>query len=57
VAGVLSPLVSGSMVTLAVAAAVFTLAGWLVWRLERYRIKQLPLGQCEPGVPDPAEPV
>ncbi|MBB6598828.1 multidrug effflux MFS transporter [Luteimonas sp. MC1825] len=57
VAGVLSPLVSGSMLALAVAAAVFTLAGWLVWRLERHRIKQLPAGHCEPGSPDPAEHV
>ena len=57
VAGLLSPMVSGSMLTLAVAAAVFTLAGWLVWRLERHRIKQLPAGQCEPGMPDPAEHV
>jgi DHA1 family bicyclomycin/chloramphenicol resistance-like MFS transporter len=57
VAGLLSPLVSGSMATLAVAAALFTLAGWLVWRLERHRIRQLPAGQCEPGMPDPAEHV
>ena len=57
VAGVLSPLVSGSMLTLAVAAAAFTTAAWLVWRLERYRIKRLPSGQCEPGMPDPAEHV
>ena len=57
VAGLLSPMVSGSMATLAGAAALFTLAGWLVWRLERYRIKRLPTGQCEPGMPDPAEHV
>ena len=57
VAGLLSPLVSGSMSTLAVAAALFTFAGWLVWRLERHRTRQLPAGQCEPGLPDPAEHV
>ncbi|MGY1457089.1 MULTISPECIES: multidrug effflux MFS transporter [unclassified Luteimonas] len=57
VAGLLSPMVSGSTATLAVAAAVFTLAGWLVWRLERYRTKRLPEGQCEPGMPDPTEHV
>ena len=57
VAGVLSPLVSGSMATLAIAAALFTLAGWLVWRLERYRIKRLPQGTPEAGLPDPAEHV
>ncbi len=57
VAGLLSPLASGSTATLAIAAAAFTLAGWLVWRLERYRIKRLPAGQCEPGMPDPAEHV
>ncbi|MGY0650361.1 multidrug effflux MFS transporter [Luteimonas sp. A537] len=57
VAGLLSPMVSGSMLTLALAGAAFTLAGWLVWRLERYRTKRLPAGQCEPGMPDPAEHV
>ena len=57
VAGVLSPMVSGSMGSLAIAAALFTLGGWLVWRLERYRTKRLPAGQCEPGMPDPAEHV
>jgi DHA1 family bicyclomycin/chloramphenicol resistance-like MFS transporter len=57
VAGLLSPMVSGSMLALAVAAAVFTLAAWLVWRLERHRIRQLPLGECEVAMPDPAEPV
>src|SRR5690606_25257601 len=31
VAGLLSPLVSGSTATLATAAGLFTLAGWLVW--------------------------
>lgn len=57
VAGVLSPMVSGSMATLAIAAALFTLAGWLVWRLERYRIKRMPQGTTEAGLPDPAEHV
>ncbi|MEN1959249.1 multidrug effflux MFS transporter [Luteimonas sp. MJ246] len=57
VAGLLSPMVSGSMLTLALAGAAFTLAGWLVWRLERYRTRRLPEGQCAPGMPDPAEHV
>lgn len=57
VAGVLSPLASGSMATLAIAAAVFTVAAWLVWRLERYRARQLPTGRCEPGQPDPGDHV
>ena len=57
VAGLLSPLASRSMGTLAATAAVFTLAAWLVWRLERYRTKRLPDGPCEPGMPDPAEHV
>ncbi|MEN1939685.1 multidrug effflux MFS transporter [Luteimonas sp. MJ174] len=57
VAGLLSPMVSGSMLTLALAGAAFTLAGWLVWRLERDRTRRLPEGQCAPGMPDPAEHV
>lgn len=57
VAGLLSPLVSGSVATLALASAAFTLLAWLVWRLERYRTRRLPEGPCEPGLPDPAEHV
>ena len=57
VAGLLSPLVSGSTATLAIAAAVFTLCGWLVWRLERHHTRHLPEGPCPPGMPDPAEPL
>lgn len=57
VAGLLSPLVSGSMASLAITGAVFTCAGWLVWRLERRRTRRLPEGPCEPGLPDPAEHV
>ncbi len=57
VAGLLSPLVSGSMAGLAITGALFTLGGWLVWRLERYRTRRLPEGPCEPGMPDPTEHV
>ncbi|NLA66988.1 MAG: multidrug effflux MFS transporter, partial [Gammaproteobacteria bacterium] len=57
VAGLLSPLVSGSMAGLALTGALFTLGGWLVWRLERYRTRRLPEGPCEPGMPDPTEHV
>src|SRR5690606_30771424 len=57
VAGVLSPLASGSMATLAIVAAVFTVAAWLVWRLERYRAKRLPAARCVPGLPDPGDHV
>ena len=53
VAGLLSPMVSGSTAALAIAAAVFTAAGWLVWRLERYRVRQLPAGEPVSGMPEP----
>src|SRR5690606_27756511 len=55
VAGRLSPMVSGSRLRLALAGAACTLAGWRVWPLERSRTRRLPAGQCEPGMPDPAE--
>lgn len=57
VAGLLSPLASGSMATLAIVAAGFTLAAWLVWRLERHRGRQLPVEACGPGLPEPTDHV
>jgi DHA1 family bicyclomycin/chloramphenicol resistance-like MFS transporter len=42
VAGVLSPLLSHHGLHLALAAAAFTLLGWLFWRWERHVDKRLP---------------
>jgi DHA1 family bicyclomycin/chloramphenicol resistance-like MFS transporter len=57
VAGLLSPMVSGSMATLAIGAACFTLAGWLFWAWERRQAPQAPVGACERGVLEPTEHV
>ena len=46
VAGVLSPLLSHHGLHLALAAAVFTLAGWLFWRWEMRVVRKMP--QCPP---------
>ena len=46
VAGVLSPLLSHHGLHLALAAAVFTLAGWLFWRWEMRVVRKMP--QCSP---------
>ena len=46
VAGVLSPLLSHHGLHLALAAAFFTLAGWLFWRWEMRVVRKMP--QCLP---------
>lgn len=46
VAGVLSPLLSHHGLHLALAAAFFTLAGWLFWRWEMRVVRKMP--QCPP---------
>ena len=46
VAGVLSPLLSHHGLHLALAAALFTLSGWLFWRWEMRVVRKMP--QCPP---------
>ena len=46
VAGVLSPLLSHHGLHLALAAAFFTLSGWLFWRWEMRVVRKMP--QCPP---------
>ena len=48
VAGILSPLLSGSGLSLALGAAGFALASWVLWRWERWRVRSRP--QAEPPV-------
>jgi DHA1 family bicyclomycin/chloramphenicol resistance-like MFS transporter len=54
VAGVLSPLVSHRMLHMAMAAAAFTLVGWLFWRWETRRGPKAPCPPS-PAAMEPAE--
>ncbi|HEY5972794.1 MAG TPA: multidrug effflux MFS transporter [Pseudoxanthomonas sp.] len=53
VAGVLSPLLSHHGLHLALAAAMFTLLGWLFWRWERHVGKRLPKPQADAASLEP----
>jgi DHA1 family bicyclomycin/chloramphenicol resistance-like MFS transporter len=47
VAGVLSPLLSGNPLHLAIGAGLFTLAGWAFWRRELHAGTRMPPGDPE----------
>ncbi len=55
VAGVLSPLLSHSGLSLAVAAGVFTLLGWLCWHWEVRAGRRFPPGTAQPAQHEPTE--
>ena len=53
VAGVLSPLLSHHGLHLALAAAFFTLAGWLVWRWEMQVVRKMPPSPVDAAALEP----
>ena len=53
IAGVLSPMVSGSGVSLAIAGLAFVVVGWAFWRWEAARSWQAPTTPDAPAIEPP----
>lgn len=57
VAGVLSPMLSHSGLSLALGAAAFLVLGWVAWRLEKRNARRLPQACAAQGIEEPSDHV